>query len=79
VDGLDAPSPGRVASFREWEKDPQGEFYCYAPAGRLVEGSTMTLSVHPSDAEGKATPEVLWKKDFVLHIAEGRYKLEGAL
>ncbi len=79
VNGLDAPSPGGVASFREWETDPEGEFYCYAPAGRLVEGATMTLSVHPRDENGQTAPEVLWAKDFVLHVEDGQYKLEGAL
>ena len=79
VDGLDAPQPeGEVTSSVSGEGRRAGEFYCYTPAGRLVEGSTMTLSVHPSDRQGKAA-RVLWKKDFVLHIEEGRYKLEGAL
>jgi hypothetical protein len=76
VAGRPAPSPGAILSFREWETDPVPTLYCYALARNLSEGDQVTLKVHPRDKHHKETPEVLWEKDFKVHVDGGKYRLE---
>jgi hypothetical protein len=76
VGGHEAPSPGAVLSFREWEKDPVPTLYCYALARSLHEGEKVTLKVHPRDKHHQEKPEVLWERDFTVRADGGGYRLE---
>jgi hypothetical protein len=76
VGGRDAPSPGAVLSFREWEKDTQPTLYCYTLARSLHEGEKLSLKVHPQDKKHRKTPEVLWEKEFTVHVDGKGYRLE---
>jgi hypothetical protein len=75
VAGHPAPSPGAVLSFREWEKDPVPTLYCYALARNLHEGDEVKLRVHPRDKHRREKPEVLWEKEFRVHVEGGKFQL----
>jgi len=76
VAGRPAPSPGAVLSFHEWENDPVPTLYCYALSRNLHEGDQVKLSVHPRNKQHKETPEVLWEKDFHVHVDGAKFQLE---
>ena len=75
VAGRPASSPGAVLSFREWEQDPVPTLYCYALARDLHEGDEVKLRVHPRDKHHQEKPEVLWEKEFRVHMEGGKLHL----
>lgn len=66
VGGQPAPSPGATLSFREWEKDPDPTYYCYALARNVREGDKVTLKLRG----GKDKATTVWEKEFQVS-AEG--------
>jgi hypothetical protein len=76
VAGHDAPSPGAVLSFAEWEKDKTPTLYCYALARQMHEGDEVKLKVHPRDKQHRAKPEVVWEKDFHVRVEGDKFRLE---
>jgi hypothetical protein len=77
LDGQPAIVPGAVNQLRQWDKDPENSFYCYAPLGYLKEGVRMTLQVHPQDKEGRPTEDVIWQDDFLVSVEDGEYRLNA--
>jgi hypothetical protein len=76
IDGVEAEVPGAVASLRQWDKDPETSFYCYAPVGYLKDGAHMTLQVHPRDKHGEPKPDVVWQGDFQVRLEGDHYHVE---
>jgi competence ComEA-like helix-hairpin-helix protein len=76
LDGEPALVPEAVDQLRQWDKDPESSFYCYAPVGYLRNGTQMTLRVHPRDKKGQPTKDVIWQGDFRVWLEEGEYRLQ---
>ncbi|MFH0915599.1 MAG: ComEA family DNA-binding protein [bacterium] len=76
LDGDPAVVPGAISQLRQWDKDPENSFYCYAPMGYLRDGTRMTLRVHPRDKKGRPTEEVIWQGDFRIRLEDGEHRLE---
>jgi competence ComEA-like helix-hairpin-helix protein len=73
LDGEPAVVPEAINQQRQWDKDPQNTFYCYAPIGYVRDGARMTLRVHPRDKKGRPTEEVVWQDDFRVWLKDDRY------
>ena len=76
LNGEPALVPQAIEQQRQWDKDPEHSFYCYAPAGYLTDGARMTLLVHPRDKNGQPTQEVVWQGDFLVWLKDGEYRLQ---
>jgi hypothetical protein len=76
LDGEPAVVPGAVSQLRQWDKDPQSSFYCYAPLGYLKDGTHMTLRLHPRDKTGRPTESVVWQGDFRVLLEDGEYRTQ---
>ncbi|MFH1833823.1 MAG: hypothetical protein ABH877_02260, partial [bacterium] len=75
LNGEPAAVPEAVSSLRQWDKDPENSFYCYAPVGYVRDGAHLTLRVHPRDKKGRPTEDVIWQGDFRVHVVDGEYRL----
>ncbi len=76
VEGRPAPSPGAVASFKEWEKDETPTFYCYALARHLREGDKVRLSVRSRAADAPEDAGALWEREFRVRREGEKLSLE---
>lgn len=76
LDGERAAVPEAVNQQRQWDKDPEHSFYCYAPVGYLRDGTRMTLQVHPRDKKGRPKEEVIWEGEFIVRLEDGEYLLQ---
>lgn len=72
VGGRPAPSPGAALSFREWEKDPDPTYYCYALARNVREGDKVTLKLRG----GKDKATTVWEKEFQVSAEGGALELK---
>jgi competence ComEA-like helix-hairpin-helix protein len=68
--------PEAMEQQRRWDRDPENSFYCYAPVGYLQDGTRMTLLVHPRDAKGQVTKDVVWRGEFLVWLDKGEYRLQ---
>ena len=75
LEGEPAIVPEAIYQQREWDKDPQNTFYCYAPIGYARNGTHMTLRVHPRDKKGQPTDEVVWEGDFRVFVEGDKYRV----
>lgn len=76
LDGEAALVPEAINQQRQWDKDPEQSFYCYAPVGYLRDGARMILQVHPRDKKGRPTKEVIWEGEFLVRPKENGYELQ---
>jgi hypothetical protein len=76
VEGLLGPSPAAVGKSQSKNDELAEDVVCYAPSSLLKDGSLVTLRVHPRDALGLATSEILWDKHFRVRLKDGEYRLE---
>jgi hypothetical protein len=76
LDGEPAVVPEAISQLRQWDKDPQNSFYCYAPVGYLKNGVQMTLRVHPRDKKGLPTEDVIWQGDFRVWLEDDEYRVQ---
>lgn len=76
LNGEPAQVPEAANQQRQWDKNPENSFYCYAPAGYLRDGARMTLQVHPRDKKGRPTEEVVWESEFMVWLKDGQYELQ---
>lgn len=76
IDGERALVPEAVYQQRQWDKDPEQSFYCYAPIGYLRDGARMTLQVHSRDKKGRPTQQVIWEGDFLVRQQGEEYHLQ---
>jgi hypothetical protein len=76
VEGRPAPSPGAVASFREWQKDETPTFYCYTLARNLRDGDKVKLLVRPRDADTPEDAGALWEREFRVRREGEKLRLE---
>ena len=76
VEGLLAPSPAAVTRPQSESGESTEDVVCYAPSSLLKDGSLVTLRVHPRDALGLATSEILWDKHFRVRLDDLGFRLE---
>ena len=76
VGDREAPTPGAALSFREWEKDAEPTYYCYALARDLRDGEKVTLKVRPHGKGKHGGSEAVWEQEFQVRAEGDAFRLE---